>query len=122
MPDGELADHIPQLREAIQELLADTAISTIVTLDEDGYDHHPDHIAVHDAVTGLTPDGGNRQRRLWLLDSAHQGEHIVTGDPKRKLGAMACHTSQFDLVNDAAYWTQTSPYAPLFTRETYRAA
>jgi LmbE family N-acetylglucosaminyl deacetylase len=120
LPDGELENHIPQLRDAILEAMSSCAVNSLVTLGPDGYDDHPDHKASHNAALmsacELDPD---KQPDIFALNSQHSGRHVAGGHTWKKLTAMAHHQSQFDLDNPD-FWQEFEPYAPLICQqETY---
>jgi LmbE family N-acetylglucosaminyl deacetylase len=116
LPDGELLEHILYIQHAIGLLVARHHISRILTTGEDGYDGHRDHIAMHIAAAGAAKAAGIE---IWALNSRHRGEQKVSGDRDRKLGAMACHSTQ-KADPDLVHWGGTDAYTPLIVGpETY---
>lgn len=120
LPDGELPTVRDTLTKEIAQAIQTLGVTRIHTLGQSGYDGHPDHQATHQAATDAVRTLELLQPpRIWALNAAHSGELRTTGDPYRKLGAMACHISQFAL-DDPQFWHQFSLYTPLiWEQETY---
>ncbi len=147
LPDGSVDRHDNQLAELIVSYALANGICRVVSLGKSGFDGHPDHIASHQATSQacdiLRNDCGQDVQQL-SLNGDHHGGHIVASTPlrrERKLGAMACHVSQFDIrrsedANDSdgrlviagftigqAFWEGFATYQPLVVdRETYDIA
>ncbi|MEK7152310.1 MAG: PIG-L family deacetylase, partial [Patescibacteria group bacterium] len=96
LPDGQLEGLLPQFQRSLGLLIVKHAISRLVTLGEDGYDGHRDHIASHIAAMGAAQNAmaAGHEVEVWALNSGHKGETAVSGDCSRKLGAMSLHISQ----------------------------
>lgn len=133
LPDGELSAYQDEITEQIIATIALRGISQIVTLGRQGYDEHPDHITTHLAAEAAAKElRATCERRLGLLalNAVHNGEHRRLANLallRRKLGAMACHRSQFPIevdhegaTIDTEFWQSFSHYHPLiFYGETY---
>lgn len=121
LPDGMLSAHIGSLELHIGRLVAAHGITELVTAGPDGYDGHPDHIAVHHAALSAarTALRAGLDVRLYALNNLHRGEVKVRGNTARKLGAMAFHVSQ-TVGSDLLRWGGSDLYTPLIIRgETY---
>lgn len=120
MPDGELEGQCQLLADEIVLAAQSLGITHLHTLGRQGYDGHSDHIATHEATMLATKQlADTAPASVLALNAAHKGELAVRGDPYRKLGAMACHISQFALHNDQ-FWAEFSRYTPLiWAQETY---
>lgn len=142
MPDGSLKGYHDELAASIVETSLESNITSLFSLGEDGFDGHQDHISSHEAVVaaaGILRYGYGRDVRHYSLNSRHSGEQVVFathGSRARKLGAMACHQSQFDISRPGTdlagrldihghtvgeeFWSGFKPYHPLITdKETY---
>jgi LmbE family N-acetylglucosaminyl deacetylase len=102
IPDGSLTYKQSEIAEHIAQLALARDITRIVTLGDDGYDGHPDHIATHMAAAWAVKqmlDTANQPIQLFALDSRQQGRYTVlaNGRQQHKLRAMASHASQFDI-------------------------
>lgn len=120
LPDGELAEQGGLLADEILLAARSLGITHLHTLGVLGYDGHSDHIATHEATVLAAKQLAVADTPTVLaLNAEHQGEHAATGDRYLKLGAMACHASQFAL-HDERFWREFDFYAPLiWQRETY---
>lgn len=120
LPDGEIKQQSDKMRDALLEIFSNFAISSVITLGEDGYDGHDDHIYSHQVAVEsvLQLDPGTRPN-IYALNSQHKGEYLVYGDALRKLGAMSLHPSQFNL-QAPEFWRSFAQYTPLiWGPETY---
>jgi LmbE family N-acetylglucosaminyl deacetylase len=117
LTDGDLVAQASLIDEAMADILADFKPARAFTLGKDGYDGHPDHIAMHESTLRVIGTLGLHSA-LHTLASEHQGE-ITMSYTVRKLGAMALHVSQ-RLHHDLSHWGGTNLYTPLITeKETY---
>jgi LmbE family N-acetylglucosaminyl deacetylase len=122
LPDGNLWSHVPLIQQALGTLISTHDISRLVTTGADGYDGHPDHIAMYFAALGAAHTAAldGRNIEVWALNSSHEGERVIRGDSNRKLEAMACHTSQIRNPDDLTLWGGSKLYTPLIIGpETY---
>ena len=109
LPDGQLIDLAPDtIAQNIHSLLAKYSITTVITLGENSFDGHTDHVSVHRAArlavaahAELKPD-----LRLYSLDTGAPTTYIST-DPSAKLRRLRYHRSQFEVD------TTNPDYTPL---------
>jgi LmbE family N-acetylglucosaminyl deacetylase len=122
LPDGQLSRPVQRLRLTQQfgTLMLRHDIDSVLTPGAEGFDGHPDHIAVHE--TALLASGLLRllgkDIAAWALQADGAGELAVPVDRERKYAALAHHHSQFSQDPDVRD-QQLQPYQHLFEHETY---
>jgi LmbE family N-acetylglucosaminyl deacetylase len=123
LADGALSkpEQTTKLQRDITTFLRTHHITTAITLGPDGGDHHPDHIAVHNATMAATAKLAQIHHpvAVWGLNAAGQSHHTTAahGHLPQKLAALACHKSQFPLARNAA--DIPSAYHHFLQAETY---
>jgi LmbE family N-acetylglucosaminyl deacetylase len=94
LPDGELSQNKDKLLKLFIALMQQYGITTIITPGADGFDGHPDHIAVHEtayAAKALL----QKPMIIWALHANDTGTAVIPVDTAQKLIAIAEHHSQF---------------------------
>lgn len=103
LPDGNIAAYAQTLAGHIVAIVKRENARQIVTLGPTGYDNNPDHIAGYDAsvIAAQELTDAGFAINLLALNANHTGEHKVLAQEAihRKLGAMACHESQFPIAH-----------------------
>lgn len=118
LPDGFLSDRDQALDAWHGAVIQRLEPDAIYTSGPDGYDGHPDHIAVHESILRVCQHLSASAITLNALDSSHEGSLVVSAT-LHKLGAMAYHATQ-RVTDDLERWGDTDLYKPLIIEaETY---
>jgi LmbE family N-acetylglucosaminyl deacetylase len=132
LPDGILGSRIDTIVGYLVRSVLDHGTQALVSLGEDGFDGHDDHIATHQASLIAQQQLKNcfsYDIDVYSLNKDHQGEIFVQSTPERKLGAIALHQTQMPFeyrggemnIKDVQHWRNfTSTYGNLIYKgETY---
>lgn len=128
LPDGRLMreDNLQKLTAKIIDTSLENEVNTLVSMGEDGYCGHEDHIATHLATLSaqrtLAEEYG-RMVSVYALDP--EGPISVRVERERKLAGFAFHASQIPTIDgrvDEVFWRnhRADTYDPLTKQETYR--
>jgi LmbE family N-acetylglucosaminyl deacetylase len=98
LPDGALANPEvqQQLITALAALVVEQHIVALFSPGADGFDGHPDHIAVDAACMAIAE---RHNLPLWRLCSANEGEVHIPVNPSEKRVIIAAHPSQLQVVD-----------------------
>jgi len=102
LPDGRL--HTPgkatRMLALLDRIIESYHITALFSPGADGFDGHPDHIAVDRAVV---TSGKHHAMPVWRLNASGKGEAVVPVNPVHKRRAVARHISQLTIVEDPAH-------------------
>ncbi len=132
LPDGQVKTHIHDMVDELGELLRAENVTIAATTGPQGYDKHPDHIAVDTAmVKAIQLLDKKRRRKLLLLrlDSRNRGSIVFPVDTQNKIWATIGHFSQFPgvrVLGKLLLPRQTKEYLAhyktlVYKKETYNA-